>query len=136
MELSKQAKYCFILPNNAFICKCFNQLTGEHNAKKNFKRISFCGSISLHKKMIVFYKIQLMYYKYRSTTCSSNEIRPRRFHLETNRLRKVGCYPSILGLYLVFLVDYRSSSHVYFDIGLPVQLLGIFPKVLGISDHL
>ena len=33
MEQSKQAKYCFNLPNNAEMLR-FNKLTGEHNAKK------------------------------------------------------------------------------------------------------
>ena len=37
MEQSKQAKYCFNLPNNAKIL-CFNKLTGEHNAKNTFKK--------------------------------------------------------------------------------------------------
>ena len=27
---------------------CFIKLTGEHNAKKYFKKFSFCGSISLN----------------------------------------------------------------------------------------
>ena len=44
MEQSKQAKYCFNLPNNVKIL-CFNKLAGEHNSKK----FSFCGSISLSK---------------------------------------------------------------------------------------
>ena len=46
MEQSKQVKYCFNLPNNAQML-CFNKLTGEYNAKKYFKKFSFCGSISL-----------------------------------------------------------------------------------------
>ena len=33
MEQSKQAKYCFNLPNNAQIL-CFEKLTGEHNTEK------------------------------------------------------------------------------------------------------
>ena len=38
MEQSKQAKYCFNLPNNVKML-CFNKLTGEHNAKKIPKKI-------------------------------------------------------------------------------------------------
>ena len=41
MEQSKQAKYCFNLPNNACML-CFNKLT--------LKKFSFCGSISLSKQ--------------------------------------------------------------------------------------
>ena len=41
MEQSKQAKYCFNLPNNAYML-CFNKLTSEHNTKKIF----VCGSFS------------------------------------------------------------------------------------------
>ena len=48
MEQSIQVKYCFNLPNNAYML-CFNKLTGEHNAKKYFKKFSFCGSISLNR---------------------------------------------------------------------------------------
>ena len=33
MQQSKQAKYCFNLPNNVYIM-CFNKFTGEHNANK------------------------------------------------------------------------------------------------------
>ena len=51
MEQSKQVKYCFNLPNNAEML-CFNKLTGEHNAKKDFKKVLFCGSISLKQKTI------------------------------------------------------------------------------------
>ena len=40
MEQSKQAKYCFNLPNNAEMLR-FNKLTGEHNAKKYFKKVLF-----------------------------------------------------------------------------------------------
>ena len=28
---------------------CFNKLTGEHNAKKYFKKFLFCGIISLNE---------------------------------------------------------------------------------------
>ena len=48
VELSKQVKYCFNLPNNASV-SCFNKLTGEHNAKKKLKKFLFCGSIFLRK---------------------------------------------------------------------------------------
>ena len=40
MEQSKQAKYCFNLPNNAKML-CFSKLTGEYNTKKNTSKI-FC----------------------------------------------------------------------------------------------
>ena len=33
MEQSKQAKYCFNLPDNSEMLR-FNKLTGEHNANK------------------------------------------------------------------------------------------------------
>ena len=52
MEQSKQAKFCFNLPNNAYML-CFNKLTGENNAKK----ISFCGSISLRSCHFTLFNI-------------------------------------------------------------------------------
>ena len=42
MEQSKQAKYCFNLPNNAQIL-CFIKLTGEHNTKNTLQNFSFVG---------------------------------------------------------------------------------------------
>ena len=44
MEESKQAKYCFNLPNNARML-CFNKLTGEHNPKKYFKNFRLVGNV-------------------------------------------------------------------------------------------
>ena len=49
MEQSKQAKYCFNLPNNEEMLR-FNKSTGEHNVKKYFKKFFFCGSISLRSR--------------------------------------------------------------------------------------
>ena len=37
---------------------CVTKFTGEHNAKKYFKKFSFCGSISL-KFVLIYAKIKL-----------------------------------------------------------------------------
>ena len=47
MELYKQLKNCFNLPNTVMTKCCVDKLAGEHNKKSTFNIFWFCGSISL-----------------------------------------------------------------------------------------